>query len=133
AAGLVSQARADDPPAPPSAGPPRAEPAAPAPWDQDDPPAEPPASDEPAAPDDNPPPPPPPRATRPPPPAQPPEPVAPRHRARMSVSPRSHLSRSHVEEHDGRLDKQEDTVLGGKHFRIRTGRGAVHVWVPPDY
>ena len=24
-------------------------------------------------------------------------------------------------------------MLGGKHFRIRTTRGAVHVWVPPDY
>jgi hypothetical protein len=24
-------------------------------------------------------------------------------------------------------------VLGGKHFRIKTSRGAVHVWVPPAY
>jgi len=98
AAGLVSQARADDPP--PAT--------APAPWDQDDGPAEaPPADapdDAPAAPDDNAPPAPPPRATRPRAPAPPPEPVPPRHRARMSVSPRSHLSRSHVEDDDNRLE-----------------------------
>jgi hypothetical protein len=133
----VSQARAGDPPAgppaSPTAGPPGEQAApAPAPWDQDDPPSEPPASDEPAAPDDNAPPAPPPRATRPRTPP-PPEPVPPRHRARMSVSPRSHLSRSRVEEDEGRLEKQEDTVLGGKHFRVKTARGAVHVWVPPDY
>jgi hypothetical protein len=52
----------------------------------------------------------------------------------MSVNPRSHLVRPRVEDdRDGRLDKQEDTVLGGKHFRIKTSRGAVHVWVPPGY
>ncbi|HEY6176663.1 MAG TPA: hypothetical protein VIX73_19540, partial [Kofleriaceae bacterium] len=62
-----------------------------------------------------------------------PEPVPPRHRARMSVSPRSHLSRPRLEDDDSRLEKHEDTVLGGKHFRIATGRGAVHVWVPPEY
>lgn len=33
----------------------------------------------------------------------------------------------------GRLDKTEDTVLGGKHWRIQTGQGAVHVWVPEGY
>ncbi|MGE0551266.1 MAG: hypothetical protein AB7O24_22265 [Kofleriaceae bacterium] len=33
----------------------------------------------------------------------------------------------------GRLEKQEDTVLGGKHWRIRTGQGAVHVWIPEGY
>jgi hypothetical protein len=126
-AGLASQARADD----------RDEAPAPAPWDEDDGPAEPPsaappAADEPSAPEPTPAPPPPrstprPRSTA-------PEPApSPRHRARMSLTPRSHLSRSHVEDDDSRLDKQEDTVLGGKHFRIRTGRGAVHVWVPPDY
>ncbi|HEX7843060.1 MAG TPA: hypothetical protein VF469_36555, partial [Kofleriaceae bacterium] len=57
-----------------------------------------------------------------------------RHRARLSVPPRSHIARPEVEDGgDGRLDKREDTVLGGKHFRIKTARGAVHVWVPPDY
>jgi hypothetical protein len=34
---------------------------------------------------------------------------------------------------DRRLDKSEDTVLGGRHWRIRTEAGAVHVWVPPGY
>jgi len=33
----------------------------------------------------------------------------------------------------GRLEKREDTVLGGKHWRIRTAHGAVHVWIPPNY
>jgi len=59
---------------------------------------------------------------------------APRHKARMSLTPRPHMSRSLVEDDgEGRLEKREDTVLGGKHFRIKTGRGAVHVWFPPDY
>ena len=34
---------------------------------------------------------------------------------------------------DGRLEKTEDTVAGGKHWRIKTKAGSVHVWVPPDY
>jgi len=34
---------------------------------------------------------------------------------------------------EGRLDKKEDTVAGGKHWRIKTGRGSVHVWIPEDY
>jgi hypothetical protein len=131
--GLVSTVHADDPaPATPEAPAHSPAPAAaPAPWDE----AEPAASDEaePAAPDDREPAAPAPTPARPParPTAAPP---AHRHRARLSISPRSHLVRSRVEdEGDGRLDKQEDTVLGGKHFRIRTTRGAVHVWVPPDY
>jgi hypothetical protein len=33
----------------------------------------------------------------------------------------------------GRLEKKEDTVLGGTHWRIKTSQGAVHVWVPPNY
>jgi hypothetical protein len=58
----------------------------------------------------------------------------PAHKARMSVNPRAHLARPRAEdESDGRLDKKEDTVLGGRHFRINTSRGAVHVWVPPEY
>ncbi|MBC7973359.1 MAG: hypothetical protein H7138_00115, partial [Myxococcales bacterium] len=52
------------------------------------------------------------------------------HKARMSTNPRA---RSRVEDDNGRLEKREDTVLGGKHFRIKTSRGAVHVWAPPDY
>ena len=55
-------------------------------------------------------------------------------RARMSTAPRPHPARSRVEDDgDGRLEKKEDTVLGGRHFRIMTARGAVHVWAPPDY
>jgi hypothetical protein len=125
----ISTARADDPaPAPAPA-------AAPAAWDEDEPGAPDEAEPDvpPAAPGDHAPPSQAPAPARPParPPAAPP---AHRHRARLSISPRSHLARSHVEDDsDGRLDKQEDTVLGGKHFRIRTARGAVHVWVPPDY
>jgi hypothetical protein len=58
----------------------------------------------------------------------------PRHKARMSVNPRGYLTRPRIEDDgEGRLEKKEDTVLGGRHFRIRTARGAVHVWVPPDY
>jgi hypothetical protein len=65
------------------------------------------------------------------PPAAPPPPVP---RARLSTATRSHLARSRIEDDgDGRLEKKEDSVLGGKHFRIKTSRGAVHVWVPPGY
>ena len=112
--GPVSVARADDP-------------AAKA-WDNIDEPA--PASDEPApderdepgAPGEN----------APAPPAGPGTPH--RSKARMLTTPRPHPARSRVEDDgDGRLEKKEDTVLGGRHFRIKTARGAVHVWVPPDY
>ena len=34
---------------------------------------------------------------------------------------------------DSKLDKKEDMVAGGKHWRIKTSAGAVHVWVPPGY
>jgi hypothetical protein len=34
---------------------------------------------------------------------------------------------------DGRLDKREDTVAGGRHWRIKTAQGAVHVWIPDGY
>ncbi|HMG22454.1 MAG TPA: hypothetical protein VK607_14075 [Kofleriaceae bacterium] len=102
----------------------------PAPWDIDD--------DTPGAPGEHAPAPPgappgTPPGARPPAPPRGPAPVQ-KSRARLSVTVRPHLARSHVEDDgDARLDKQEDTVLGGRHFRIRTGRGAVHVWVPPDY
>jgi hypothetical protein len=78
---------------------------------------------------------PPPHAPRVPgPPHAPPRAPASNHRARLSLTPRSHLAHARLEDDsDGRLDKQEDVVLGGRHFRIKTARGAVHVWVPPDY
>jgi hypothetical protein len=34
---------------------------------------------------------------------------------------------------DEKLEKKEDTVAGGTHWRIKTKAGAVHVWVPPGY
>ncbi len=34
---------------------------------------------------------------------------------------------------ESRLDKTEDEVAGGRHFRIKTAQGAVHVWFPPNY
>jgi hypothetical protein len=125
-AALVTQvARADDPPAAPEAAPQAAP-------DGDEPDAAPPGEDgeDLGTPDDD--------APRAPPvparPAHPPPAPGPRHRARLSVSSRSHVPASHIEDDgDLRLDKREDTVLGGKHFRIKTARGAVHVWVPPDY
>lgn len=33
----------------------------------------------------------------------------------------------------GRLEKTEDVVAGGRHWRIKTRAGAVHVWIPPGY
>jgi len=38
-----------------------------------------------------------------------------------------------INDAEGRLDKTEDTVAGGRHWRVKTSAGAVHVWVPPDY
>jgi hypothetical protein len=32
-----------------------------------------------------------------------------------------------------KLDKTEDKVEGGRHWRLKTPAGAVHVWVPPGY
>ncbi len=56
-------------------------------------------------------------------------------RARMTVptpSPRAIRLRI-KDDGDSRLDKKEDTVAGGTHWRIKTAQGAVHVWVPADY
>ena len=33
----------------------------------------------------------------------------------------------------GKLEKTEDTVEGGTHWRVETDAGAVHVWVPASY
>lgn len=109
--GVFTTARADDPPPPaPSEAPapteaPAAEPTA------DEPPAD-------EAPD----------------PATPgtPAPVKKPH-ARMSTqtTPRPHVRST--DDGESRLDKKEDTVAGGKHWRIKTTQGAVHVWIPPGY
>jgi hypothetical protein len=64
-------------------------------------------------------------------PAPTPEPApAPAPKARMT-QPLPHPSRK--DEDDGRLEKREDTVAGGKHWRIKTAEGAVHVWIPDGY
>lgn len=58
-------------------------------------------------------------------------------KARMSTQPQPQqrtLPRPLVKDDgEGRLEKTEDVVAGGRHFRIKTRAGAVHVWVPPDY
>lgn len=54
-------------------------------------------------------------------------------RARLSM-PQPRTIRPRVKDDgESRLDKQEDTVAGGKHWRIKTAQGSVHVWVPPGY
>jgi len=108
----VATARADDPPMPPE-DPPAA----------DEPPGEPaPPPDEPTTP----------------PPEQQPAPVKKHHKpptrhGRFS-NPSPHVTRHEsIDDSDGRLEKREDTVAGGKHWRIKTAAGAVHVWVPDGY
>ena len=60
---------------------------------------------------------------------EPPAPEAPKARMMTAVH---HLLRLRDDDH-GRLEKTQDTVLGGTHWRIRTREGAIHVWVPPGY
>src|ERR1700690_1207535 len=64
----------------------------------------------------------------------PPVPPVPKKAARMTT-PQPHVARPKPSKDDGesKLDKKEDTVAGGKHWRIVTSAGAVHVWVPADY
>jgi hypothetical protein len=50
----------------------------------------------------------------------------------MMTSTTHHHLRLH-EASDGRLEKTEDVVAGGKHWRIKTPEGAVHVWIPDGY
>jgi hypothetical protein len=56
-------------------------------------------------------------------------------KAARITQPQHHLARPErsTDDGDSRLDKKEDTVAGGKHWRIVTSQGAVHVWVPADY
>ena len=60
-----------------------------------------------------------------------------RPRARMSTIPGRSIDgrpRGRInDDGEGRLEKTEDTVHGGRHWRIKTNRGAIHVWVPPGY
>ena len=54
-------------------------------------------------------------------------------KARISV-PQPRTFRPRIKDDgESRLDKVEDTVAGGRHFRIKTGQGAVHVWFPENY
>jgi hypothetical protein len=76
--------------------------------------------------------------SEPPPPPEPPAPApAPKQKrtARLSTTTsRSAQERERiVDDGEGKLEKVEDEVLGGKHWRIKTAQGAVHVWVPEDY
>jgi hypothetical protein len=38
-----------------------------------------------------------------------------------------------ADDDDDKLEKKEDTVAGGTHWRIKTKAGAVHVWIPEGY
>jgi hypothetical protein len=54
-------------------------------------------------------------------------------RARMvAPSPRPQRWRTR-DDGESRLAKKEDVVHGGRHWRIESARGAVHVWIPPGY
>jgi hypothetical protein len=56
-----------------------------------------------------------------------------KNKARMSSTIRRDTRERIHDDGEGRLEKQEDTVLDGKHFRIKTAQGAIHVWVPDGY
>lgn len=54
--------------------------------------------------------------------------------ARMPNDTRRTAPRPRIKDDgESRLDKTEDTVAGGKHWRIKTAQGAVHVWAPEGY
>ena len=55
--------------------------------------------------------------------------------ARMATqTPRAHAEhRAPKDDGESRLDKREDSVAGGTHWRIKTSEGAVHVWIPDGY
>jgi hypothetical protein len=56
----------------------------------------------------------------------------PANRARMT-QPTPRTLRRTKDDGESKLDKTEDELLGGRHFRIKTAQGAVHVWVPEGY
>src|SRR5438067_2434098 len=65
-------------------------------------------------------------------PAPPPAPAKPK--ARLAAPAPHMISHArHKDDDDSRLDKKEDEVAGGKHWRVKTDQGAVHVWVPEGY
>jgi len=53
-------------------------------------------------------------------------------RARLS-NPTPRTIRPRIKDDGGPLEKFEDKVLGGRHWRIKTAQGSVHVWVPDGY
>src|SRR5687767_14834481 len=62
------------------------------------------------------------------------EPAAtPAPKARMASLPQRTVRPRIKDDGESRLEKQEDVVHGGKHWRIKTAQGAVHVWVPEGY
>jgi hypothetical protein len=91
--------------------------------------------DDPGAPGENDPAPPPgdPTPTPAPAPAPAPAPVPSHNKARMSMPPARAVHHERLKDEEGRLEKSEDEVAGGKHWRIKTSQGAVHVWVPEGY
>jgi hypothetical protein len=82
-------------------------------------PAEPPAADEPK------------ETMEPPPAAAAPTPAV--HPSRPHARMQQASARRESLKDDSRLDKKEDKVLGGRHWRIKTPAGALHVWTPPGY
>ena len=54
-------------------------------------------------------------------------------RARLS-NPTPRTIRPRIKDDgESRLEKKEDTVAGGRHFRVKTAQGSVHVWFPENY
>lgn len=51
------------------------------------------------------------------------------------ITKRTMINRAQWTKDDGisKLDKTEDRVEGGRHWRIKTAQGAVHVWTPDGY
>ena len=62
-----------------------------------------------------------------------PAPAAPKARMTAPIPHAPLHHRARAEEDSGRLEKVENTVAGGTHWRIKTPEGAVHVWIPPGY
>jgi hypothetical protein len=54
-------------------------------------------------------------------------------RARFSQPNNRYIRPRYKDDGESRLDKEEGKVEGGRHWRIKTPAGAVHVWVPPGY
>ena len=55
-------------------------------------------------------------------------------RARLTMpTARGGLQPRIKDDGESRLTKSEDEVAGGRHFRVTTAQGSVHVWIPPNY